>query len=126
MISIALAIFAQAATPAPTPPAPPPPPARTMTKADFQAQQTRKYERYDVSKDGTVTAEELMQVRPARMDGTPYTIESTRKSLMKRDANGDGKVSIAEAVASEMSRFDKMDANKDGKVTPEERTAEPK
>lgn len=99
---------------------------KPMSKADFTKQQTRKYERYDVNKDGVVTAEEVMQVRPARKDGTPYTLESTQKSLAKRDADKDGKVTVAEAVASEMPRFDKMDANKDGTVTAAERDADPK
>ncbi|HET9510204.1 MAG TPA: hypothetical protein VFO80_03560 [Sphingomonas sp.] len=99
---------------------------KPMTKAGFEKQQTRKYERYDVNKDGTVTAEEIMQVRPTKKDGTPYTLESTRKSLAKRDANGDGTVTIAEAVASEMPRFDKLDADKDGTVTAAERDADPK
>ncbi|URW77081.1 hypothetical protein M9980_00235 [Sphingomonas donggukensis] len=99
---------------------------KTMTRADFETQQTRKYQRYDLNADGTLTPEELLKARPTRMDGTAYTIESVRKSLAKKDANSDGKVTVAEAVATEMPRFAAMDANKDGKVTPEEKAAEPK
>lgn len=36
------------------------------------------------------------------------------------DANGDGKVTRAEAEASAKARFDQLDANKDGKLTGDE------
>ncbi|MFW2828817.1 EF-hand domain-containing protein [Sphingomonas sp. ID0503] len=39
------------------------------------------------------------------------------------DANKDGQVTRAEAVAARLAIFDKVDANKDGTVTPEERKA---
>lgn len=39
------------------------------------------------------------------------------------DVNGDGKVTLAEATAKHLERFDRKDANKDGTVTPEEREA---
>jgi hypothetical protein len=100
--------------------------SKPMSHADFEAQQTKKYQRYDLNGDGVLPPEELLRARPNRMDGTAYTLESVTKSLTKKDANGDGKVSVAEAVASEMPRFDKMDTNKDGAVSAAEKAGEPK
>lgn len=99
---------------------------KPMSRDDFQAMLTRKYERFDLDKDGKVSAEEMVKVRPTRPDGSAVTVESMQRALAKKDANGDGAVTIAEAAASEMPRFDKMDANKDGMVTPEEKANEPK
>lgn len=39
------------------------------------------------------------------------------------DADKDGRVSLAEALAIPMAHFDKADANKDGTISPEERKA---
>ena len=94
---------------------------KTLTKADFEASQVRKYARYDVNGDAKVTVEELMKVRPTRTDGKAWTAKATAKWLARRDGNGDGTVTTAEAVAFEMPRFDKMDADKDGMLTPQER-----
>ena len=41
----------------------------------------------------------------------------------RADANADGKVSLAEALAKPLARFDAADSNKDGTLTPEERKA---
>jgi EF hand len=41
----------------------------------------------------------------------------------RADANADGKVSLAEALAKPLARFDAADTNKDGTLTPEERKA---
>lgn len=41
----------------------------------------------------------------------------------RADANGDGKVTLAEATGKALERFDAADTNKDGTVTPEERRA---
>ena len=41
----------------------------------------------------------------------------------RADANRDGRVSLAEAIALPMAHFEKADANKDGTISPEERKA---
>ncbi|WP_219892586.1 EF-hand domain-containing protein [Aquisediminimonas profunda] len=41
----------------------------------------------------------------------------------RADANKDGRVSLAEALAKPLAHFDKVDTNKDGKISPEERKA---
>lgn len=99
---------------------------KSMSRDDFQSMLTRKYERYDLDKDGKVSAEELVKARPTRADGSAITVEAMQRSIARKDANGDGVLTVAEGVASEMPRFDKMDADKNGIVSPEERAAEPK
>lgn len=46
-----------------------------------------------------------------------------RGGLMALDTNKDGAVTLAEAQARALARFDQADTNKDGVVTPEERRA---
>lgn len=43
--------------------------------------------------------------------------------LGRADADKDGRVSLAEAIARPLERFDRADANRDGTLTPEERKA---
>ncbi len=45
------------------------------------------------------------------------------RMFARADANGDGKVTLAEATSRALARFDSADANKDGTLTPEERRA---
>ena len=99
---------------------------KPLTRDEFQAQQTAKYKRYDLNGDGKLPADEMLKARPNRQDGSAYTLDSVQKSLAKRDADKDGVVSIVEAVASEMPRFERMDTNKDGTASSEERANEPK
>lgn len=51
-------------------------------------------------------------------------MNAMRGDLFARaDANGDGKVTLAEATGKALELFDRADTNKDGTVTPEERRA---
>ncbi|WP_267393330.1 MULTISPECIES: hypothetical protein [unclassified Sphingomonas] len=43
--------------------------------------------------------------------------------MMRADANGDGVITHAEAIADAEARFAAMDSNKDGRITPDERQA---
>ncbi|MGD9812083.1 MAG: EF-hand domain-containing protein [Sphingobium sp.] len=43
------------------------------------------------------------------------------RMFKKADANGDGKVTMAEATSAALAHFDKVDADKNGTVTPAER-----
>ena len=43
--------------------------------------------------------------------------------LARADTNEDGRLTLAEALARPMARFETVDANRDGTVTPEERRA---
>lgn len=72
------------------------------------------FDAVDANRDGQVAFEELrafhQQARGARV-------------LRLLDADGDGKVSKAEALTAAERRFDRADANGDGFVTPEEARA---
>ena len=46
-----------------------------------------------------------------------------QKWFARADANKDGRVTLAEANATAMARFDKADANHDGTISPDERKA---
>lgn len=56
-------------------------------------------------------------------DATAAPPTSPVEALMQQDTDGDGKVSLAESMAPETSRFKEMDANADGFVTAEEASA---
>ena len=43
------------------------------------------------------------------------------RMLRVADLNKDGRVSLQEATASALQRFDRVDANRDGRITPDER-----
>jgi len=45
------------------------------------------------------------------------------RMIVMADSNKDGRITLAEAEAMALQRFDRIDANRDGQVTPEERRA---
>ena len=56
--------------------------------------------------------------------GMPMMMMRHGPGMFERaDANKDGRVSLAEALAMPMAHFDKADTNKDGTISPEERKA---
>lgn len=74
----------------------------------------KRFDAIDANKDGQVAFDELRgahrKARGARL-------------FNRLDADNDGKVSKAEALAAAEKRFDRVDANGDGFVTPEEARA---
>ena len=75
------------------------------------------FDEIDANRDGQVSFEELRAFHGKRHG-------EHGKAMMKRiDADGDGKVSRAEALAAAAARFDAADSNKDGFLTPEEMKA---
>lgn len=55
--------------------------------------------------------------------GMGMMMHDSDRMFERADANKDGRVSLAEAIALPMAHFDKADANKDGTISPEERKA---
>lgn len=95
------------------------------------------FDQLDTNKDGVVSRDEFSAGRKLRgkrpMAGEDQGGERGMRMSGGRmaglfgrmfemsDANKDGKVSLQEAEAAALSRFDTADANKDGQLTPQER-----
>lgn len=113
---------------------------RTQLRAEM-------FETIDADHNGAISRDEFTTSRAGAMAGTKHrgsalAGESTQDNmgvrpgkgmrgmnamrgamLMRADANHDGKLTEAEAVAGTDTVFDRADANHDGTVTPEERQA---
>lgn len=89
----------------------------------------RMFAMMDADKNGQISREEFDAHRADGMGhgrhmGGMHGRHGSMSGLFARaDANGDGKVTLAEATGKALERFDRVDANKDGTVTPEERRA---
>ena len=73
-----------------------------------------RFDQIDANRDGQVSFEELRAFHASHRGG------HGKKMLHMVDADKDGKVSKAEALAAAAARFDRADANKDGFLTEEE------
>ena len=75
-----------------------------------------RFDQLDANRDGQVSFEELRAAR-----GAHGKHGHGKGGLMKHlDADGDGKVSKAEALAAAEARFNRADTNQDGFLTAEE------
>ena len=87
---------------------------------------------FDAPRAGAGNGEARAQQRPARMErrGHRSAQHGQRgggrfgaQAFARMDADGDGRVSLAEATRFRLERFDRVDANDDGRITVEERQA---
>lgn len=99
------------------------------TRAEVEAKVKERFAMMDANKDGAITRAEFdaghATLREGRWSGKRLAMTAMRAGGMfaARDADSDGRVSLAEALARPLARFDRADANKDGTLTPEERKA---
>src|SRR5690606_6758735 len=83
----------------------------------FQAHKLAMFTAADSNKDDVLTLQEMQQARETKAK------EWRVKKFEKLDANGDGKITKAEAGNMPERRFAKLDANNDGAITAAERDA---
>ena len=88
------------------------------------------FERLDTNRDNMLSREEFAAGRSMRaerrgrlgeMRGQRGGMRGQGGMLRRADADRDGRVSLAEAQAAALRRFDMVDVNRDGRITPEER-----
>ncbi len=100
------------------------------------------FDRIDANKDGMVSRDEFAKGREVRIEkhvvrhgGAPGEPGPLRMKmhhmghggmfggamLKMADANGDGRISLAEATGTALKYFDMADTNRDGRITPDER-----
>ena len=77
---------------------------------EFVAQTIYIFRQIDTNRDGSVTVQEW----------TVYNPGSSAERFKAADRDGDGKLSLGEAVAVKMIEFFDIDANRDGAITVEE------
>ena len=112
-----------------------------MEELKALADPDKAFDRMDANKDGMISREEFAKGREVRIerfvttDGKPIEGKTMRMHRMvgdhapimmmhigkTSDADGDGKVTRAEAEAYALAKFDEKDKNKDGELSREER-----
>ena len=91
-----------------------------ISKAEFNAYQTRQFKRMDANNDGKISHAEMDAGH--NKQGSNGTTSHLDKRFMAADADHDGSLSRAEAREMPMLSmyFDEVDSNKDDKVTRQE------
>lgn len=89
-----------------------------VSKAEFEAGYTEKFDMADTNRDGVMSTDELA-AKKNKKDGTNKGLKAEEK-MAKKDMNADGQLSADEFAQAKTAKFDKMDANKDGFLTAQE------
>lgn len=99
-----------------------------ISAQEYEDAAKARFQRMDPNQDGVIDADELAAIqkrmeerRAARPDAAPVGGGGSMWSAM--DADHDGKITLAEALAASKARFDKLDADKDGKLSAAEQPA---
>ena len=87
------------------------------------------FDRLDANRDNMISRDEFERGRALRAERRGDRMERRGQrmamrgtgGMLRADADRDGRVSLAEAQAAALARFDRADLNRDGRITPEER-----
>jgi hypothetical protein len=101
-------------------------PDRPITRAEVVAAARAQFARLDANRDGVVTADEVERFRAtqppkAQQSGIALLTRVGGRWFERADADGDGRVTRAEAEARPLQLFGMADADGNGVVTVRER-----
>jgi hypothetical protein len=100
-------------------------PDRPIARAEVAAAVKRQFQAMDANHDGAISREEFERYRAHQPAATGIAALTHVSSTWfdHVDADGDGRVTLAEASAKPLRLFDLADVNRDGTVSPTEREA---
>jgi Ca2+-binding EF-hand superfamily protein len=106
---------------------------RMAERAPDPARRQQMFDRLDTNRDNMISRDEFARAEAMRGERGPRGEGRERRMGMKgmkgmhggmfrtADANNDQRVSLAEAEAAALQRFDRADLNRDGRITQDER-----
>jgi hypothetical protein len=100
-------------------------PDRPIARSEVEAAVKRQFAGMDANHDGVVTRAEFERFRARQKPATGIDALThvSEHWFDKVDADGDGRVTYAEASSRPLRLFDMADINHDGTVSPSERQA---
>ena len=98
---------------------------RNIARTEVSAFVKKQFAEMDLNRDGFVEQAEFEKYRarqPAQPQGVKTLGHIGSRWMEKTDANGDGRISLAEATDRPLEMFDMADMNRDGVVSVEEQS----
>ena len=94
-----------------------------VTREQFRERAGQRFDRMDANKDGRIDAAERQAMRDKWKGKRGGRHGGGMGMMMGADANRDGVLTKAEAVAAAGAMFDRVDTNRDGRIDAAERQA---